>query len=94
MLYCVFLDSMPSDKMSEIDNHLRSSVRELIDLESETTINVFFVYTTKNVPGLEEEKKLVHPGTVMEDLRKHSDLKLYVMLRTSSYKIKCGYPRN
>ena len=67
---------MPSDKMSEIDNHLRSSVRELIDLESERTINVFFVYSTKNVPGLENENTMVHPGTVMEDLRKHSDLRL------------------
>ena len=73
-----FSDTMPSDKMSEIDNHLRSSVRELIDLQSETVINLFFVYSSKNVPTLENEGKIVHPGTIIEDLRKHTNLKMYV----------------
>ena len=72
----IFSDTMPSDKMSEIDSHLRNSVRELIDLESETTINVFFMYSTKNVPSLENDGKEVHPGTVIEDLRKHSNLRM------------------
>ena len=77
ILLC-FSDTMPSDKMSEIDNHLRSSVRELIDLQSETIINLFFVYSSKNVPSLENEGKIVHPGTIIEDLRKHTNLKMYV----------------
>ncbi|KAK3609671.1 hypothetical protein CHS0354_035956 [Potamilus streckersoni] len=61
--------SMPSDK-SDFDNHLRKSVQELIEINQNISTHVFFLYTKKNVPDLAKEKEVVHPGTVMEDLRK------------------------
>ena len=77
-LSVLFLDSMPSDKMSDMDSHLRNSVRELIDLTSETTESVFFIYSTKNVPDLKDVDKLVSPGQILEDLRKQGSFKVYV----------------
>ncbi|KAL3862611.1 hypothetical protein ACJMK2_008567, partial [Sinanodonta woodiana] len=61
--------SMPSDK-SDFDNHLRKSVQELIEVNQNISTQVFFLYTKKNVPDLTKEKEVVHPGTLMEDLRK------------------------
>ena len=69
---------MPSDKMSDMDNHLRNSVRELIDLTQDTTVNVFFIYTNKNVPTKKTQDKLVDPGTVLEALRKKENFTVYV----------------
>ncbi|KAL4233400.1 hypothetical protein ACF0H5_008081 [Mactra antiquata] len=69
-------DAMPSDKMSEVDSHLRNSVRELIDLTNEKTVTVFFIYSQKDVPDLANEKQLVHPGTIVEDLQARDEFKV------------------
>ena len=72
----LFLVSMPSDKLSNVDNHLQNSVNELKNLNQETTISAFFLYTTKNIPELKDAEKVVHPGTILEDLRKQDFLKM------------------
>ncbi|KAK7478154.1 hypothetical protein BaRGS_00030601 [Batillaria attramentaria] len=60
---------MPPDRNSDFDDHLSRSVRELHSLEEDIVISVFVCYSKKNIPSLADEGKVVHPGTVMEDLR-------------------------
>ncbi|XP_025083170.1 uncharacterized protein LOC112557488 isoform X2 [Pomacea canaliculata] len=60
---------MPPDRNSDFDEHLRRGVRELHTLQEDLSISIFFCYSKKNVPLLEEEGKVVHPGNVIEDLR-------------------------
>ncbi len=60
---------MPPDRESDFDDHLGRTVRELKDLQ-DTSIRVFFCYTQKNIPSLGDDEKLVHPGRIIEDLRK------------------------
>ncbi|XP_076085942.1 uncharacterized protein LOC143056672 isoform X1 [Mytilus galloprovincialis] len=61
---------MPPNKTTEFDEHLRRSVFELKDLGEDVNISVIFCYSKKNVPDLAQENKLVHPGNIVEDLRK------------------------
>lgn len=76
MTISCFSVNMPSDKLSSVDSHLQNSVTELKNLNAQTTISVFFVYTSKNVPDLKDDGKVVHPGTILEDLRKEDYLKV------------------
>ncbi|WAR15320.1 PATS1-like protein [Mya arenaria] len=62
-------ESMPSDKLTNMDSHLQSSVRELKDLNTETKISTFFMYTSKNVPSADQAGNMVHPAKIYEDLR-------------------------
>ncbi|XP_069118078.1 uncharacterized protein [Argopecten irradians] len=62
-------NGLPPDRNVDLDNHLRRSVQELHDLGEGVKVNVMFVYSKRNVPSLQDEGKLIHPGTVMEDLR-------------------------
>nr|KAG5692964.1 hypothetical protein BaRGS_032396 [Batillaria attramentaria] len=66
---CVPIALMPPDRNSDFDDHLSRSVRELHSLEEDIVISVFVCYSKKNIPSLADEGKVVHPGTVMEDLR-------------------------
>ena len=61
---------IPPNKTTEFDDHLRRSVMELKDLGEDVKISVIFCYSKLNVPSLEDENKLVHPGHIIEDLRK------------------------
>lgn len=69
---------MPPDRNSDFDEHLRRGVRELHTLQEDLSISIFFCYSKKNVPLLEEEGKVVHPGNVIEDLRA-TGYKVYVV---------------
>ncbi|KAL5014229.1 hypothetical protein ScPMuIL_008499 [Solemya velum] len=60
---------MPPTELSDFDDHLRRNFDDLHGLKG--TVSVFFCFTKKNIPGLEKEGKLVHPGNIMEDLRAH-----------------------
>ena len=60
---------MPPDHNSDFDDHLRRGVNELHSLEEDVVISVFVCYSRKNVPGLDEEGKVIHPATILEDLR-------------------------
>jgi hypothetical protein len=43
---------------------------ELKNLGEDVNISVLFCYSKLNIPDLAQEKKLVHPGNIVEDLRK------------------------
>ncbi|XP_060069823.1 uncharacterized protein LOC132549872, partial [Ylistrum balloti] len=62
-------NALPPDRNVDLDNHLRRSVQELHDLGEGVKVNMVFVYSKKNIPSLQDEGKMVHPGTIMEDLR-------------------------
>ena len=61
---------MPPNKTTEFDEHLHRSVMELKNLGEDVNISVLFCYSKLNIPDLAQEKKLVHPGNIIEDLRK------------------------
>ena len=69
---------MPPDKNTDFDDHLRRSVQDLKDLE-DSVISVFVCYSQKNVPGLDQEGKIIHPAVILEDLRS-AGFKVYVNL--------------
>jgi len=79
-MWSMIPDAMPSDKFSDMDSHLQNSVRELKDLNQETKISTFFMYSRKNVPDSSTADKLVHPQTIYDDLQKQDFLNVYVEL--------------
>lgn len=65
----VTLAVMPPDHNSDFDDHLSRGLQELHTLQEDIAVSVFVIYSSKNIPSLADLDKLVHPGTIIEDLR-------------------------
>ncbi|CAL1544121.1 unnamed protein product, partial [Lymnaea stagnalis] len=63
------LASLPPDANADFDEHLGRSVRELQELEETVAVQVFYIYTQRNIPDLSNAEKVVNPIHILEDIR-------------------------